>query len=136
VVVHVLAATTVPERVVAGGGSGSTRSGEQRHSTAHLLTEEAVSGGPTGCLQPERCMDPARPELDDISRMVRRQPVATMARLERAARAVPQDPSTWCVDPPLPVVVATGSSHRGVSRNLLVHLLYRSHLLLFSSTPI
>jgi hypothetical protein len=105
-------------------------------ATTHLLTEGPVSSGPTGRLQPERCMDPARPELYDISRMARRQPVATMARLERAAGAVPQDPSTRSVDPPQPVVVATGSSHRGESRNLLLHLLYQSHLLLFSSTLI
>jgi hypothetical protein len=80
-------------------------------------------------------MDPARPELDGISRMAHRQLVATMARLERAAGAVPQDPSTQRVDPPQSVVVATGSIHRGESRNLLLHLLYRSHLLLFFSTP-
>jgi hypothetical protein len=46
-VVHVLTATTTPKRAVAGGGSGSTRSGEQRHPIAHLLTEGPVSGGPT-----------------------------------------------------------------------------------------
>jgi hypothetical protein len=68
--------------------------------------------------------------------MARRQPVVTMARLERAAGAVPQDPSTRRVDPPQPVVVATGSSQKCEFRNLLLHLLYRSHLLLFSSTPI
>jgi hypothetical protein len=94
-----------------------------------------MSGGPTGRLQPKRCMDPARPKLDGISRMAHRQLVATMARLERAAGAVPQDPSTRRVDPPQSVVVATGSTQRGESRNLLLHLLYRSHLLLFSSTP-
>jgi hypothetical protein len=135
-VVRVLPVTTAPKRAVAGDGSGSTYSGEQRHPTAHLLTEGLVSGGPTGRLQPERCMDPARPELNDISLMARRQLVVTMVRLERAARVVPQDPSTRRVDPPQPVVVATGSSHRGESRNLLLHLLYRSHLLLFSSTLI
>jgi hypothetical protein len=129
-------ATTTPERAVAGGGLGSTRSGEQRHPIAHLLTEGPVSGGPTGRLQPERCMDPARPELDSISRMAHHQPVATMARLERVAGAVPKDPSTLRVDPPQPMVVATGSSHKGESHNLLLHLLYRSNLLLFSSTPI
>jgi hypothetical protein len=68
--------------------------------------------------------------------MARRQPVAAMARLERAAEAVPQDPSTQHVDPPQPVVVATGSSQKGESRNLLLHLQYQSHLFLFSSTPI
>jgi hypothetical protein len=61
-------------------------------------------------------------ELDGISRMARRHTVATMARLERAARAGPQDPSTRRVDPPQSVVVATGFSHRGESRNLLIHL--------------
>jgi hypothetical protein len=127
-VVRVLTATTAPERAMAGGGSGS---GEQRHPTAHLLTEGPVSGGPMGHLQPERCMDLGRPELDGISRMARRQLVVTMVRLERAPRAVPQDPSTRRVDPPQPMVVATGSSRRGESRNLLLHLLYRSHLLLF-----
>jgi hypothetical protein len=92
-VVRVLSVIMMPESTVAGDGSGSTYSGEQRHPTAHILTEGLVSGGPTGRLQPERCMDPARPELDDISRMARRQPVVTMVRLERAAGAVPQDPS-------------------------------------------
>jgi hypothetical protein len=105
-------------------------------ATTHLLTKGLVSGGPTSRLQPERCMDLARPELDNISRMARRQPMATMVRLERTAGAVPQDPSTRSVDPRQSVVVAMGSSHRGESRNLLLHLLYRSHLLLFSSTPI
>jgi hypothetical protein len=134
--IHVLVATRVPKHAVAGSGSGSTNSGEQRHPMTHFLTEGPVSGGPMGRFQPERCMDPARPELDGISRMANHQPVVTMARLECAAGAVPQDPSTRRVDPPQPVVVATGSSHRGESRNLLLHLLYQSHLLLFSSTLI
>jgi hypothetical protein len=76
-----------------------------------------------------------RPELNDISRMARRHTMATMARLERAVRAVSQDPSTWHVYPPQPVVVATGSSHRGESRNLLLHLFDRSHFLPHASTP-
>jgi hypothetical protein len=47
-VICVLAVTTTPERAAAGGGLGSTCSGEQRHLTAHLLTEGPVSGEPTG----------------------------------------------------------------------------------------
>jgi hypothetical protein len=40
-VIHLLAVTTMPERAVVSGGSGSTHSGEQWHLTTHLLTEGA-----------------------------------------------------------------------------------------------
>jgi hypothetical protein len=48
VVVHFLTMTMAPKRAAVGGGSGSTRSDEQQHLTAHLLIEGPVSGGSTG----------------------------------------------------------------------------------------